>query len=467
MAGVVHQKSVAIIGGGITGLAGAFRLEELTDVAIDLFETSDQIGGVLKTTSRQGYLIEHSADMFTTAEPEGLELCKRMQYEDQLITPNTDNRRALLVHQGKLVATPRGFSLFMPTDMNAVVESGLLSEEGVRDLLNEANIPPQASPHDESVADFARRRFGDEIYTKYIQPMVGGIYTGDPEQLSMLATMAKFRKLEQQFGSLTAAGRQSATSDQQASGARYSLFRTPRLGMQHWIESLAAKLSRTKIYTSTFVKKIQQEDSRWNLKFGNEQRSYHAVLVTTPARATAHLLSTVATETAAALGDMQSSSTAIIILGHERAKIQHPLNAFGFVTPACENRKILAASFASNKYPGRAPEGKILIRVFVGGALQHELLKHSNNELIEIVRSELADLLGMTGESDFAEVIRWNDSMPQYNLGHFERVAKIKNEIATLGGLELAGKTFSGVGLPACIRSAESAANRIADFLIS
>lgn len=459
-------RSVAIVGGGITGLAAAFRLEELSACAIDLFEASGDIGGVLNTISRDGYLVEHSADMFTTAEPEALDLCRRLNYESELISPCEDHRRALLVHNGKLIPTPRGFSLMMPTDISAVIESGLLSEQGIRDLQNEINVPPRTSQNDESVAHFARRRFGEEIYAKYIQPMVGGIYTGDPEKLSMRATMAKFHTLEQKFGSLTAAGQQAAASDRQASGARYSLFRTPEQGMQHWMQTLAGELSRTTIRLNTQVNEIQQNalnaaESRWRLRVNDQWKNYDAVILATPANITGELVASIAPTASAELLAMEASSTAIVVIGHERAKISHPLDAFGFVVPACESRQILAASFASNKYPGRAPAGKVLIRVFVGGALQKELLNQTDEQLAELVRAELHDLLGMTGEGDFLQVLRWNDSMPQYNLGHLDRVAKIENDIARLPGLELAGKTFSGVGLPACIRSAEQAASRL------
>lgn len=457
---------VAVIGGGITGLAAAHRIHELAPQAeVHLFEASGQIGGVLRTESIEGYLVEHSADMFTTAEDDAIELCRRMNYDQNLVFPNEDNRRALLVHNGKLTPMPTGLSLMLPTDIEALLTSPLLTAAGKERLLEEEKIPPRTSDEDESVAEFARRRFGNDVYTSIIQPMVGGIYTGDPEKLSMQSTMAKFLKLEQKFGSLTAAGRESASPDRQASGARYSLFRTPKLGMQDWVTQLANRLPARTISLDSPVEAIARDGEQWRLQCGKSWRAFDGVVVAVESPTASRLLQPIAPSASSAFAEMTASSTAIVVVGHDRSQFDHPLDAFGFIVPAAENRKILAASFASNKYPGRAPDEKILVRIFIGGELQAALLQHTDKELIAIARSEMQSLTGMQGESDFAKVVRWPNSMPQYNLGHQQRVAAIETEIGELAGLEVAGKTLTGVGLPACIRSAESAAARVVERL--
>ena len=489
---------IAVIGGGLTGLAAANRLIELsreryTPLDLTLYEAGQALGGVIGTRRIGDYLVELGADSFITNKPWALDLCRRLGLENQLIGTNEQWRRSLVLRKGRAVPVPEGFMLIAPARVWPVLTSPIFSPWGKLRLGLEYFIPRRRDLDvDESLSSFVRRRFGREALDRLVQPLVGGIYTSDPEKLSLRATMPRFVEMEQQHGSLIRAmRREERRKDGGAhndSGARYSLVATLAGGISELIDALVARVSQVAIIrTSTAVASIapignresvdgqeasstsdpapQARDSAglgWEVKLADgTAEQYDGVIVAAPAPRAAELLSGVDANLAKLLSGIEYASSAVVITGHRRADVRHPLDAFGLVVPAIERRKILAVSFASRKFPGRAPEGRTLLRTFVGGAMQPELLDRSDEELVDLVRAELREILGVKGREEIALVARYPRSMPQYYVGHLQRVAEIRSRLSSHPGIVLAGNAYDGVGIPDCIHSGERAAEQL------
>jgi oxygen-dependent protoporphyrinogen oxidase len=299
------------------------------------------------------------------------------------------------------------------------------------------------------------------MFQRIIQPLVGGIYTADPQKLSVSAALPQFVSQEKKYGSLAraAAADLSAVSDR---GARYSLFRSPRDGMQSLVTALEQHLPSLKIRKSTSIREIHQFENGWSLLDDNESSvEYDAVICATPASVTARLLEQCSSQLSTIVDSIEHVSTAVVCLGYHRSQVSHPLDAFGCVVPAIENRKILAVSFTNVKFPLRAPKDHILLRVFVGGALQEELANLDDEPMLAMVRHELADVLGVQGEPVTSKIIRWPQKTPQYHLGHLKRLDEIWRLVRDLHGFEIAGNAYRGVGIPQCVRSGWEAADRV------
>lgn len=437
-----------------------------------LLEVSSRLGGVLRTERRDGYLIEQSADMFTTREPWALDLCRRVGIESELIETNKQHRRAFVVHKGKLVPVPEGFTLMSPAKVWPILTTPLLSPLGKLRLAWEYCTPQKKDSADESLKSFVTRRFGNEAFDRLIQPLIGGIYTADPSLLSMQATLPQFVEMERKAGSLIAAvrgqgsgvSRQKAGGSKQESGARYGMFLAPRDGMQRLVDAVGAKLPDGTVRLNAKVEKVERvaNELKWKVHVTDEEpREFDAVILAAPAPVTGKLLRCVDEGLASLVANIPQAGCNVALLGFRREQIAHPLDGFGFVVPTVEKRRIIAGSFTSVKYPGRAPDGKVLLRVFVGGALQPELLSLSDAENSKIVLDELRDLLGVTGEPEFCEIAHWHGAMPQYHVGHLDKVRQIEERVATIPGLAVAGNSFRGVGVPFCVHDGEQAAERI------
>jgi len=463
----VKSKRVAVIGGGISGLAAAHRLQESdADLDVQLFEAATRPGGVLQTEKHEDLLIERSADMFTTREPWALDLCRRIGFDDQLINTNEADRRAFVVRSGRLIPVPQGFALMSPTKLTAVLTTPLLSPLGKLRFLLEIFVRQRRETEDESLRDFSVRRFGKETFDRLIQPLVGGIYTADPEKLSMQAALSQFVAMESEHGSLIRAARKGRGQQQKAagelsSGARYGQFVAPREGMGSLITALLNKLERTRIHVESPVDQLVRREQQWCLTSKGNQQTFDAVIVALPACRAAPLLSEADAQLSQLLDRITYASAAVVVLAYHRAEIQRMVQGFGFVVPAAENRRILAGSFSSIKFPHRAPNDRLLARVFMGGALQSKLLEQDDAELTGIAVDELQDLLEIAGQPYFSKVIRWNHAMPQYHLGHQELVARIRECESQMEGFAITGNAYSGVGIPMCIGNGERAAEQI------
>jgi oxygen-dependent protoporphyrinogen oxidase len=462
-------RSIAVIGGGITGLAAAHRLTELAaETRISILECSRRVGGVIRTEQRDGFLLERGPDMFTTGEPWAVDLCRRLGMEDELTGVNPDHRQAFVVYRGRLVPVPEGFTLMAPARVWPVLKTPLLSVRGKLRLFREYFIPPKNNGEDESLASFATRRLGREAYAHLVQPLISGIYTADPEKLSMAAALPQFVEMERRYGGVAKALRRGAAKkeDRASSGARYNRFVAPRKGMEDLVQRLAQRLPPDAVRLGVRVECISRaENGRWRLTLteagSQRQETFDGLIVAAPAYTAAELLRTVDGALAEQLSAIPYAGAAIAIVAFRREQIAHPLNGFGCVAPLVENRNLLSISFSSVKFPGRAPGGNVLLRVFVGGACQPHLIDLPDEEIARLVQHELRELLGVQGAPQFCEIVRWRRTMPQYHVGHLDRVRAIEDRVAALPGLELAGNAYRGVGIPFCIRSGEGAAQRL------
>ncbi|MEO8434393.1 MAG: protoporphyrinogen oxidase [Pyrinomonadaceae bacterium] len=516
------MRRVVIIGGGISGLAAANRLIERHSetgeaIQLTLLEADPRVGGVIRSEPRDGFLLEGGPDSFISEKPQALALAKRLGLESQLIETNSEYRRSFIVRGGSLRPVPEGFHLLAPSLIWPFLTSDILSPLGKARMALDLFLPRNSSNGDESLANFVRRRLGREALERVAQPMIGGIYTADPELLSLRATMPRFLEMEQQHRSLIRAmwknrpGRSptvregsskslGAREGSGTSGARYSLFLSFEQGMQTIVDRLTERISNfksqisdfrsqisdstaavgptiqlnTKVEALAFAEDAAPERSQQGVTFqeGSEKRwrirtsagktiVADAVCLALPAFAAARLLRNVDPQLATQLEAIPYASTATVNLAYKRGDVSHPLNGFGFVVPFIERRTVMACTFSSVKFSGRAPEGYALLRAFVGGALQPEMFELEEEEMVRQVRADLRELLGIEKPPLFTQIAKWPNSMPQYHVGHIERMKRIEQLVSTLPGLALVGNAYTGPGIPDCIRSGESAADLI------
>ena len=454
------MNRIVIIGGGISGLAAAHRVIELNKEAqVTVLEASERLGGTIQTEHRDGFLLERGPDSFISEKPHAIALAKRLGLESQLIQTNEEYRRSFIVRDGRLRAVPEGFQLMAPSRMWPFITSDIFSVAGKARMAADLLLPRKNAngSTDESLASFVRRRLGKEALARMAQPMVGGIYTADPETLSLRATLPRFLDMEQKHRSLILAmlrqGREQKTG---TSGARYSLFVSFERGMQTLVEPLTRMNADLRVNTRpqrlTF-------DHGWTITTDkDEQIKADAVCLAVPAYVAASLLGG---RLAEKLREIKYASTATINFGYRRFAIKHPLNGFGFVVPFIEKRALIACTFSNVKFSGRVPDGHVLLRAFAGGALQPEVFALDEAEMARRVEIDLRELLGISEDPLFVEVAKWERSMPQYEVGHLDRVNEIERLAGELPGLTLAGNAYRGAGIPDCVRSGEAAAEAL------
>ena len=453
-------KRIVIVGGGISGLAAAHRLIEPGQANVTLIEASTRLGGTIQTEHRDGFLIERGPDSFISEKPEALELAKQLGLDSRLIQTNEKYRRSFIVRNGRLRPVPEGFQLLAPSRMWPFLMSDIFSVSAKARMAMDLLLPRKGTngTQDESLASFVRRRLGQEALERMAQPMVGGIYTADPETLSLRATLPRFLDMEREHRSLILAMlRQGQRHKTGTSGARYSLFLSFDRGMQVLVDALAKVKADVRL--NTRVANLRYNNQTWTITTNTgEQFEADAVCLAVPAYIAASLLNG---DLAAKLTNIKYASTATINFAYERSAINHPLDGFGFVVPFIEKRSLLACTFSSVKFSGRAPEHHVLLRAFAGGALQPEVFALDEAEMVARVEADLRELLGITAKPLFTEVAKWERSMPQYEVGHLDRIAEIENEVNKLPGLTLAGNAYRGAGIPDCIRSGQTAAQSL------
>jgi oxygen-dependent protoporphyrinogen oxidase len=434
-----------------------------------LLEASDRLGGAIASEQSQGFLVEYGADSFLTEKPWATALAHRLGLDDRLIRTRDEERRTFVVHDGRLHPLPEGFLMMAPTQLGSLLGSGLFSLAGKLRMALDLVLPRRTATDDESLDAFVRRRLGAEALERVAQPLVGGIYTADPTRLSLAATMPRFIEMERQHRSvILAMRRQLKATAPRDSGARWSLFASFTDGMQTLVDALAERLPADGVRLGVRVTAMaRMPDGRWRLTLddGGVAESAHVVLAL-PAFASAELLRPHDAALAERLAGIAYASSAIVTLGYARRQIRHPLDGFGFVVPAVEGRNIIAGSFSSVKYAERAPEGQVLLRAFVGGALATGLATLPDAELVTLAERELAALLGVEGPPALVRIARHLRAMPQYELGHLARVAAIEAAVGRLGGVALAGNAYRGVGVPDCVHSGERAVDALFDGVL-
>lgn len=468
---------VVVIGGGISGLCCVRRLLELRNgngphFDILLLEKDNRFGGTIETAQKDGFTLEMGPDSFVSEKPWGLDLCQKLGLENEILGTQNENRRSFIVRKKRLIPLPEGFYLIAPTQVKAFLGTPLFSWAGKIRMMMEPFLPGRPPVSDESIARFMRRRFGREALERAGQPMLAGIYTGDPETLSMAAAMPRFRDLEAKYGSVTRGLLESARSRNEklpeARGPRYSLFLSFKAGMETWVKKLADNIPSGLARLGVGVREIfrDQSSGQWKIILTTgEVRTADAVCSTVSAKATGIFLKDVSGLLKEKLGSVAYESVATVNLAYRRGQIAHALDGFGFVVPRTENSALVACSFTSQKYGFRAPEGHVLLRAFVGGAFGRETFSQDDERLTDSVRKELSELLGISGEPLFQVLRRYPDSMVQYRVGHVELVRDVEAECAKLPGLFLTGSSYRGVGIPDCIHDAELSAEKIVKYL--
>ncbi len=461
------RKRVVIVGGGISGLAAAHQVQKSAPhMEVKLLESSSSLGGVIGTSNQNGFLIEDAADNFITTSSTAIDLCDELGLSNQLIRTNPAGRGAMVLCRGKLEPIPSGFMVMSPSRIWPMLTTRILSLRGKLRSGCEVLMPRRRSDDDESLQSFVSRRLGREMFDRMVQPLVGGIYTADPARLSVAATMPRFLEMERKYGSLIrgmmSERRKRKTPSETRGGARYSQFMALRKGMSQLIEALEAYLPEQAVQLNSRVRDLRCDDDGWTVDVDDgSQLESAAVIIAAPATQAATMLRHVSDVVADELGQIEYASCAVVSLAFAREQVHHPIDSFGFVVPIVEGRCILSCSFSSEKYEGRAPEGTLLMRVFIGGAMQPDLLHMSNAELLVLAQRELAQLLQIQGEPILKHIVRQRNAMPQYHVGHNARLQRIERHLRSHPTLGLAGNSFSGVGVPGCIESGQKAAQRI------
>jgi protoporphyrinogen/coproporphyrinogen III oxidase len=460
---------LAVVGGGIAGLAAAHRALELArergiDLELTLLEARDRLGGTIETERAAGFLVESGPDSFISEKPWALALCRRLGVEDRLVRTDDRHRRTFVWHRGRLHPLPDGFQLLAPTRMTPFLTSSLFSWPGKLRMALDLVLPRRTTGGDETLGAFVRRRLGREALERVAQPLVAGIYTADPDELSLGATMPRFLELERRERSVILALWRASQRAPMAgtSGARWSLFVTFADGMSELVDALARTFPAGAVRLKQRANALERHLGGWRLALGaGEALEADRVIVATESHAAARLLRYVDPQLGALLSEITYTSAATVSLGYRRADVPHPLDGFGFVVPHTEGRALLAGTFSSVKYPGRAPEGFVLLRAFLGGALGAQAIEDDDDRIASRARSELADALGVVAAPVLTRVHRHPASMPQYRLGHLDRVAAIEHKMAALPGLRLAGAAYRGVGISDCVHSGEAAAEAL------
>ncbi|WKZ32773.1 MAG: protoporphyrinogen oxidase [Thermodesulfobacteriota bacterium] len=480
------MKRVVIIGGGIAGLATAWSLREQApqgaDFEIVLLERNERFGGNIRTEKEGGFLIEGGPDCFLSEKPWAMALCKRIGLSGKFLPTNDRHRKTFVLSGGRLHVLPEGVILMIPTKILPLATSSLISWPGKVRMAMDLFVPKRKGGGDESLGDFVRRRLGKEALEKIAEPLVAGVHAGDPETMSVRASFPKFVQLEEESGSLirgmikrmaqAAAHRKTGKpGGQSAPGNKVTMFMTLKDGLSELVETLTSRLEgmektvlRKGVQAVSIEKAGEKAGAGYRVDLeGGGSIEADAVIVAAPAWAAASILKGEDAALSEKLLTIPYVSTATVSIAFKKKDIKHPMNGFGFVVPKVEGRKIMAATWTSVKFAGRAPEDSVLIRCFVGGSKNAELVSLGDADMIKMVREELRDIMGIGAEPVLARVFRWRNSMPQYTIGHEERVAWIDERLKSHPGLHLAGSAYYGIGISDSIRYGEVVAKRVID----
>lgn len=454
---------LVVVGAGIAGLAAALRLHERApDRPLVVLDAASRVGGALHTERVEGQLVEAGAESFLTEKPWAVALAERLGIADRLLSPAEGERRTLVVRNGRLRPLPPGFLLLAPTRAWPVLTSPVFSLTGKLRLGLDLVLPRGAAAPDESLASFTRRRFGREALERVVDPLVGGIYTADPERLSIHATLPRFPALERSHRSVILGLRATTTGAARgAAGARYGLFATHQDGMGAFAAAIAARLPADAVRLATSARRLERRGESWRIHTDGIVLDAAGVVVAVPAHRAAALLADADAALAGMLAEIEYASSATVTLVYRRDRLRASLPGFGFVVPHREGRDLIACTFLSRKYPSRSPANVEVVRAFVGGARRPEMATLPEDTLARRVRADLAALAGITATPSLVRVHRWERAMPQYVVGHLARVAAIEARATRLSGLALAGAAYHGVGIPDCIHSGEAAADRL------
>lgn len=470
------MQSVAIVGGGISGLSAAYFLEKRAreagaELSIQLIESRPRLGGVIVTERSGGFVLEGGPDSFFTQKPAAIELCRALGLADQLIPSNDHRRKTYVLQQGKLEELPEGMFFLVPTKVLPVFRSRLLSVTGKLRLMLEPFQSRLRGQEDFSVSDFVSHRLGRQVLERIAEPLLSAVYGANVDSLSARAVLPQLLALEEKHGSLWRGIRQSRRAQAQhgTTGSPGSLFMSLRNGIGDIIRSLETSLANTRVTTGKKVAKVLRDNPRsaFRLLCPDGELQAEALILATPAYAAGELLQEMDGRLAGKLEEIPYHSTVTVSLGFDEKKFGRTLDGFGFIVPRGEGKKLLACTWVSTKFSFRCPPGRVLLRGFLGGARDPAAITEPDGQIIETTLREIYEIMGVQAEPLFTRIHRWEKSMPQYSVGHPRRLEEIGTLVSKHPGLFLSGNGYRGIGMPDCIDSSSTAASAALHYLQS
>jgi oxygen-dependent protoporphyrinogen oxidase len=473
---------VIVVGGGIAGLATAYELHRL-GVPFTLLEGAARAGGVILSERIDGFTIDAGPDALLVQKPDGVRLCEELGLGNRLVSTRPP-RLAFVQRAGRLHPLPAGSVLGIPTRVGPFIRTRLFSWPGKLRMAAEVVIPRRRDDGDESIGSFIARRFGREAVEYLAEPLLAGIHAGDVDRLSMRALFPRFVEAERARGSLLrtfrrAAGAAAGQDDTVRPGLppHEGAFLSLPGGLTEMTCALVAALPPGSIRLGARVCRVSALAESAGAAVAARAAAFRieagaggpieasALVLATPAYVTAQLVRAIDADLARLCSEISYASTATIALAFDRAAVRHPLNGSGFVVPRSEGTGILAASWLSSKWPDRAPEGRVLLRAFVGGARDPHGLERSDSGLVDLAMGALRPVLGIEGNPLLTRVYRWESANAQHEVGHLDRLAAIDRSLTAQPGLFFTGSGFRAVGIPACVADGRATARKVAEWL--
>lgn len=465
------KQKVVIIGGGITGLTSAFYLQKTVQehslpIEIELIEASHRLGGKMQTVVRDGYTIERGPDSFLARKTSMIRLAKEVGMDDKLV-PNSTGKSYVLVNE-QLHSMPGGSIMGIPTEIRPFITTGLFSIPGKLRAAADFILPRSESGKDQSLGEFFRRRLGDEVVENLIEPLLSGIYAGDIDQLSLMSTFPQFYEVEQKYRSLIIGMKKSSPSKPKKVDQKEKTnggFLTFKTGLQSFAEAIEAKLDPKSILKGHRVEKITKVNQKYEIYLNNgETVKADCIIAATPHKVTQMMFSEYSFFDP--FKTVPSTSVATVALAFPQEAIKKDIDGTGFVVSRNSDYSITACTWTHKKWAHSTPKGKVLLRCYVGRAGDETIVDLSDDQIIKIVLDDLKKTMDITMNPEFSIVSRWNNSMPQYTVGHKQRLAAILEQVNTeLPGVFLAGSSYGGVGVPDCIDQGEDAVQSVLKFL--
>lgn len=476
------MRRIVVIGGGVTGLGAAYKVRRAAaeghDVAVTLVEKDDRVGGkIASEVTADGFVVDGGPDCFLTEKPAVHRIARLTGIEGDKLPTDESRKKTWILSRGKLYEMPDGVMMFAPTKFVPFATTGLFSwpgkiRAGMDLLVARKERWPEgdtAAQHDETLESFVTRRMGREILDRLAEPLVGGVHASDPGQMSLAATYPRLLDMEQKFGSMiggfvdarkkVAAMRKKYPPDPKKPRTFFTSFTG---GMQELTDAMAEGVGRENIRSGAATTKLERSGGGWRVALADgEVLEADAVVIATEAWAASLLLADVDAEVAHALAGIPSSSSATVSLAFDTEDVGFDLDAFGVLCPMAEKRSLMACTLSSTKWPGRAPAGKTLLRGFVGGPHNQRIMENDDATITKTVINEFREILGLTADPIWTRIFRWTNGMPQYTLGHLDRVGLISEHLASTPGLGIGGGSYTGVGVPNCIESGEKAVSKV------
>jgi oxygen-dependent protoporphyrinogen oxidase len=453
---------VAIVGSGISACACAVRLKE-KGIDFTIFEKESVPGGKLITERVDDFIIEGGPDSFLPEKRWTLDLIREVGLEDELMPTNEHYKGTYIYSGGRLHRLPEGVMLMVPTMITPLVRSSLISWPGKIRMGMELLVPKKKDDDDESLARFVTRRLGRECLEKIAEPLVAGIHTSNPDNMSVRAVFPRFLDMEHKYGSLIK-GMARVTRNgrpDKDSGREMTYFMSLKRGMQDLVDASLSFIGRERIATESGVQGIARTAGGYTLVVGSERMTFDAAVLTAPSYTAAEMVRTMDPTLSDRLSSIEWSSTATISLAFKKKDVPSDLPGFGFLVPRIEKRRINAATWSSRKWSLRAPSDAMLVRSFVGGGHDEELVSYDDGDLVRLVLEELGAIAGIQAKPVLSRIYRWTKSMPRYTVGHIDRIAAIDETLRTYPGLYLVGSSYRGIGIGDCVKSGFDAAEEI------